>query len=365
VRVGVDGRSLTGAGRGVAHYTSALLGALVARFPDDEWRVLLAAGQSTDVPDGVEITRVEVPGRVLYGAAALTRRPRLDRLLGARPDVFWAPAPAPLAVSPDVPLVLTLHDLSWVARPHDFTLYERAWHRTARPRRLARRAARVVSVSEATRREALERWGLSAQRVTVVPSGVRVPTPIAPEALAAVRGRFGLPERYLLFVGALEPRKAPDVLVRAFSRARADGLDAALALVGGGRLAPGLVGPGVHLLGPVDALARDVLYGGALALVLPSWLEGFGFTPLEALGLGTPAVVSDLPVLRETLGAAALYVPAGAVDALAAALGRIVRDEALRRRLVLAGREALAELTWPRAAERTRGVLAQAVGGGA
>jgi len=360
VRVGVDGRSLAGADRGVAHYTNALLTALATRFPDDEWRVLVPDGELPRLAAGIEVRRVRVPGRLLYGAGALSGLGRLDRLLGARPDVFWAPAPAPLALSRDVPLVLTLHDLSWVQRPRDFTTYERFWHGAARPRRLARRAARVLSVSEATRREALARWRLPAERVSVVPSGVGVPAPVDPEAVAVMRTRFGLPERYLLFVGALEPRKAPDVLVRAFSRARRGGLDAALVLAGSGRLAGNLAGSGVHLLGRVDAPTRDALYRGALALVLPSWVEGFGFTPLEALAHGTPAVVSDLPVLREALGAGALYVPPGDADALAAALGRIACEEPLRRRLVLAGRDALAELTWPRAAERTRSVLAEA-----
>ncbi len=322
--------------------------------------MLLPAGQAVELPEKIAIRRVPVSGRLLYGSSGLTGRPRLDRLLGARPDVFWAPAPAPLSISRDIPLVLTLHDLSWVHRPRDFTLYERAWHRAARPGRLARRAARVVSVSEATRREALERWDLAPDRVTVVPSGVRPVIPRSPEALAELRGRLGLPERYLLFVGALEPRKAPDVLVRAFSRARAVGLDADLALAGAGRLSPELAAPGVHLLGGVDDPTRDALYAGALALVLPSWAEGFGFTPFEGLGLGVPPVVSDLPVLRENLGAAALYVAPGDEAALAVALLRVARDEPLRDRLVLAGRRAVAELTWPHAAERTRAVLAEA-----
>lgn len=360
MRVGVDGRSLVGAGRGVAHYTSAVLAALATTHPEDELVVLVPVGEAVELPESIAVRRVPISGRLLYGASALTGRPRLDRLLGARPDVFWAPAPAPLSISTHVPLVLTLHDLSWVQRPRDFTVYERAWHRAARPRRLARRAARVVSVSESTRREALARWKLPADRVRVVRSGVRPPPPVDPKAIAAVRARLGLPERYLLFVGALEPRKAPDVLVRAFGGARDAGLDADLALVGAGRLAPELAAPGVHLLGAVDGPTRDVLYAGALALVLPSWVEGFGFTPLEGLGVGAPPVVSDLPVLRETLGAAALYVAPGDEAALAAALLRIAHDEPLRDRLVVVGRAAVANLTWPRAAERIHAVLAEA-----
>ena len=138
MRVGVDGRSLVGGGaRGVAHYTGALLEALAAAFPDDEYRVLLPRGRAA-VPRGIVPVRHPLPARALFGAAALAGRPTPASLLPGS-DVLWAPAPAPLAVG-DAPFVLTVHDRSWEQRPGDFTPYERAWHAAARPRRLARRA---------------------------------------------------------------------------------------------------------------------------------------------------------------------------------------------------------------------------------
>src|SRR3954469_23784197 len=99
-----------GAGRGVGHYTSALLDALVAAFPADDWRVIVPRGPLPRPLPGV--VRSPLPGRLLFGAAAVCGRPRLDRLAGGC-DVVWAPAPAPLAVSAGMPLVLTVHDRSW------------------------------------------------------------------------------------------------------------------------------------------------------------------------------------------------------------------------------------------------------------
>ena len=97
MRVGVDGRSLVGGGaRGVAHYTGALLEALAAEFPDDEYRVLLPRGRAA-VPRGVVPVRHPLPARALFGAAAVAGRPTLASLLPGS-DVLWAPAPAPLAV---------------------------------------------------------------------------------------------------------------------------------------------------------------------------------------------------------------------------------------------------------------------------
>ena len=359
MRVGVDGRSLVGgAGRGVAHYTAALLGALAALEPTDEWRVLLPRGPVGTLPAGLAPVRSPWPGRVLYGSAALAGRPRLDRLLGGGLDVVWAPAPAPLALSPGVPLVLTVHDRSWEERPQDFTRYERAWHRLARPRRLARRAAEVICLTETGRADLVASWGLPAARVHAVPSAPAVRAPAE-----AGDGEAPAAAPYLLFVGALEPRKAPELLVAAHAAARARGLAAELWLAGEGRLGPVLDGPGVRRLGHVPDARLPALYRGALALVLPSHLEGFGLPPVEALAAGTPVVASDLPVLREVLSSGgALWVAPGDPAALAAALLRLEREPGLRERLVAGGRRAVGRLSWEDTARRTRAVLERAAG---
>lgn len=374
MRVGVDARSLA-APRGVAHYTEALLDALARGHRGDEW-VLFAPGRGPVAAlarlaghANVTVRRHVLGGRPLYGAAAIARRPRLDRLLGGGLDVVWAPAPAPLALSGGVPLVLTVHDLSFELRPRDFTAYERFWHRLARPRRLAH-SARLVMVDAATTRElVLERWGLAPARVRVVAPGVTRPAPPATapvpgaggESLLSALGVGRDGTDYLLAVGALEPRKAPELLVAAFTAARREGLAAELVLAGGGRLAGRLRAPDVHVLGHVSAAELEALYGGALALVMASWLEGFGLPPLEAAARGVPALVADLPVYRETLGEdGALRFAPGDQRALARALVQIATDAPLRARLVAAASAAVSRLTWEATAHAAHAVLAEA-----
>ncbi len=309
MRVGVDGRSLAGDRRGVGHYTEGMLEAL--RPLDVEVKVL-------------------VP-RARQG------RPRLDRKL-APVDVLWLPAPAPVAIG-DTPYVLTVHDLSFLERREDFTRYERLWHRLARIDALVHGAAAVVALTGDTARRAAAHFGVN---VSVVPGG-----PGAPGPPAAPDTRFG---RYFLYVGALEPRKALDRLVAA-----RDGQT--LVLAGEGRLADTLRGPGVHVLGRVDAIEKAALFAGALAVVLPSWGEGYGYPPLEGFAHGTPAIVSDIPALRETAGAGALYVPPGDVAGLATAMRTLATDEALRARLADGGRDALRERTWAAAGRALKAVL--------
>ena len=148
--------------------------------------------------------------------------------------------------------------------------------------------------------------------------------------------------------------------MEAHRRARERGLLAGLAFVGDGPLRRELEDAGATVLGRLGDRELDAAYANALCLACISREEGFGFTPLEAISAGVPAVVSDLPVFRETLGDAALAVPPGDADALAAALLRLEREPELRERLVAAGRAHVRLLSWERAARETRAVFEEA-----
>ncbi|TML01160.1 MAG: glycosyltransferase family 4 protein, partial [Actinobacteria bacterium] len=315
MRIAVDARALL-AGRGVARYVRRLLTALAEQFPSDDWHAFVPGREPVEIPEDVTPHRHPLGGRAVFGAASILGRPPIDMLCDGA-DVVWIPAPAPVAPG-RAPYVLTIHDLSFEDRPGDFTAYERLWHRLARPGRLAGNAARVIAVSTATAVEAA-RWHVDA---TVVLSGVdhlsHAPAPA--DGPAAGGGRAG----YFLSVGALEPRKAPELLAAAHQRARSAGLRAELWFAGEGRIA--VSGEGIRKLGVPHDEKLASLYSGALALVMPSWLEGFGLPPLEAAACGTPSIVSDLPVYDETLGPNVVRVPRGNEVALAGALLRMERE---------------------------------------
>lgn len=332
----IDGRGLAGPQRGVGRYARSLLAALRALHPQDEYRLLEPGAAGT--------------GRAGAVRMAATGRPHLEALVGGA-DAVWAPAPRPLAVGARTGLVVTVHDRAWEERPGDFTPYERLWHRVARPRALARRADRVLFDTATVRDDVVAAWGLEPGRARLAPPGVDPPAPGPPAPLPP-----GVREPFLLWVGALEPRKGPDVLAAAFRRARAEGLRAELVVVGAGREAHVLDGPGVHSLGAADDATVRALLPRALALVAPSRGEGYGLGPLEALAHGTPAVVSPLPVFAETLGGGALTA---APEELAEALLRLERDPGLRARLVAA---APPRPTWDHAAGVLHAALHEAAG---
>ncbi len=358
MRVAIDARHL-GQGRGIARYLEQMLAALVAGFPDDDWVAVVPRDRETTVPEGVELQRSAFPSKALVASVAITGLPRIDRLARGA-DVAWIPAPAPAACGRKTPYVLTIHDLSFELAPEDFTSYERLWHRAARPRRLAARAAEVVVDSDATRRALLdEQWPVDPARVTVVqaaPSAAVSADPNGPTGDLASSG-------YLLYVGALEPRKGIETLAEAIVEARAAGLRTPLLVVGEGRLSAILDGlPGVRMMGRQSDVELKELYSGALALVMPSTLEGFGFPPVEAATHGVPSLVSNLPVFEETLGKAVLSFPVNNSAALAKALVLISGDVKLRAKLGGEARDAVRELTWASTAQQLHSVLASAAG---
>ncbi len=356
MRVAIDARHL-GQGRGIARYLEEMLAALSASFSDDEWVAVVPGDREVVVPEGVELRRTRLPSKPLFAAAALIGRPRLERLAGGA-DVSWLPAPAPVACGRNTPYVLTIHDISFELRPDDFTSYERRWHRVARPRRLAERAARVVADSEATVADLMTAgWPISDQKITVIRAAPSMPT----GELPSVRGERQGSNPYLLYVGALEPRKGIDTLAEAIPIARRGGLTAPLLVVGEGRLASELEAvAGVRLLGRQSDQQLAQLYAGALALVMPSRLEGFGLPPVEAAAHRVPSVTSDLPVFAETLADSALTFPVGDAAALAKALVLISGDLTLRARLGEQAQLAVSELSWARAAASLRSVFSEA-----
>lgn len=286
------------------------------------------------------------------------------------PDVLFCPLNVVPMFAP-CPTVVTIHDLAFLRFPHHRGVkneYLRAMARLS-----VRRASHVLTVSEFTRREVISLLGVAPEQVTAVPNGRDEQFRAYPrEDLEAFRRAKGLPDRFLLCVGTLEPRKNILTLLRAYARVKS-AIGIPLVLAGGrgwefdatlrqlGELG---LGGDVRLTGYVPGDELPLYYAAATAFVYPSLYEGFGLPPLEALSTGTPAVISDAASLREVVGDAGLCVPALDVDALAAALLRVVGDEPLRQDLRRLGLERSVEFSWRACAERTFEVLRHVAGRG-
>jgi glycosyltransferase involved in cell wall biosynthesis len=252
--------------------------------------------------------------------------------------------------------VLTLHDL------RDYRLPELFPHlrefRSARAA-MARSAHRVVAISESTRRDAIELMGVAPERVRVVPNGLdpRFLEPVSPQAIAGLKDRLDLVRPYVLFLSSGDPRKGLAEACAAFQRASSRTL-AGFDLVVAGELPdrardllPSAGDPDrVRVLGLVGDTELRLLMSGARALLFASRYEGFGLPLLEAFACQCPVVACDNSSIPEVAGDAAVLVPTGDAEALAAGLELLETDSALRSTLVERGTRRCREFTWERAA---------------
>lgn len=274
-----------------------------------------------------------------------------------------------------LPAVVTVHDLSFFRLPEAFPARQGRYLRMA-TRAAARRADRLVAVSEFTKSEIVSLLGVEADRIIVVPNGCDPAFRSYPRhEIEAWRAEQGLPQRFILTVGTLQPRKNLGTLVRAYAELRRGwpaehGRAPNLVVAGGvgwgdadvGGLAQRLgIAPYVHLPGYVPPADLPRYYAAASVFAFPSRYEGFGLPAVEAMASGTPVVASDASSLPEVLGGAGLLVPPDDVAGWAAALGSVLTDESRRAALSVAGIARAERYTWERAAERTadvyRGVL--------
>jgi len=270
------------------------------------------------------------------------------------------------------PTVITVHDLSFLRYPDAFRLPNRLYL-SLFTRFSTRRAARVIAVSESTRRDVIALCGVPGERVIVVPNGVTEAfCPADPVTVAEFRRRRGLPDRFILFLGTLEPRKNLVRLLEGYAAWRqASRAPVSLVIAGGKGWFYETIFARVAELGLEDAVVfpgfvpADELpwwYRAAELFVYPSLFEGFGLPVLEAMACGTPAITSNASSLPEVAGDAALLIEPEDVGALTDALARVLSDPQLAAELRVAGPRQARRFSWARTALATTQVYRDVLG---
>jgi glycosyltransferase involved in cell wall biosynthesis len=376
MRIAVDGRVIRDNYHGIARHTLELLRVL-RRQADIELVVLrgtasdhrLSVRELAGAP-GVELVPFEAP------LASLTEQRRWPSVLRAvSADVLFVPYHLATPWWSPIPVVTVIHDCIFEADPA-FAPSRRVRQAYRAVTRLSiSRATTVATVSEATRADLRRHYGLALPPGNVVRHGVNAAfaAPCPAELLAEAQVRLSLPERYVLHVGVRRPHKNHAMLLRAFAKLAGLEPDVDLVLVGSADErftdpVPGLVAElglrdRVHLLPSVPEGLLVAVYRRAAAVAFPSRIEGFGLPVLEAMAAGVPVVASTTPAVGEVTEGAAVLVAPDDVDGWAAALQRVLNDQALRRGLRTRGDEVVGRHTWDASGSRTRQLLERVVAG--
>jgi glycosyltransferase involved in cell wall biosynthesis len=347
----VNARFLTQTLTGVQRYSVELVKALYRLLEcgalDGErysLRVLAPSGAKGHDLDRIPLRRVGRLGGTLWSQLELPRH--------ARGGVLWSPANAgPIYHARHV---VTIHDASVLDHPEWFSARFAAWYRFLLPR-LAKNAARILTVSEFSRKRLAETLDMDPERISVVPNGVDSRFEAVRSAAAeAVLKRLGLPRDYVLALGSLEPRKNIGRLLSAWAllESRKEIDEDVHLVVAGGKSSlfrdaglPALPDK-VVLTGYVADEDLPALYSSALVFAYPSLYEGFGLPPLEAMACGAPVVTSGSTSIPEVTGHAALLVDPHEIESIAEGIRSVLGDADLRASLRAAGLERVKVFGW-------------------
>lgn len=370
MRIGFDGTPLLGQRSGVGHYTGRLLTQLVAQYP--EWEYLLfsnhpLASPEAKLPQARPISRRFV-SRFVWMQLML---PHIIRQ--TKPHLCHFPNnTAPFAAN--CPYILTVHDAS--------LFLHSSYHPTSRLLALrlllphvARRATAVITVSHHARQDLMRILKLPSEKIHVIHEAAPdhfqpVNDPTEREQL---RNRYHLPEKFILFVGTIEPRKNLPRLIRAVASLRQRNSDARLVIVGpNGWLVNGSLEREIESLGLQDAVQNlgyvpqeDLpgIFSLATVFAFPSLYEGFGLPPLEAMACGTPVLTSRHSAMAEICGDAAYLIDPQDEAAIADGLATLLADADLRAHLRQCGLARAKQYSWERTARETAVVYQKALNG--
>ena len=361
-----------GGASGIEEYTRSLLGTLLEIDRKNEYLFFYNGFSKIAEPidlknfPNAEIANWKIPNKLFDFSARFLNWPKLDDYFGA--DVVFSPHFNVLGAGKRAKRVITFHDLSFIHHPDFFSRRQHLWHKLQDYKRRALQADRVIAVSDFTKNDLIRTLGVSPEKTRTIYSGVSdsfKPLPAADGALRDFLAKKGIASApYLLYLGTIEPRKNIIAVIRAFNEIKSDSRlsDRKLVLAGGrGWLYKEVLETAenspykddILFFGKVAPEERKFLYNGAEVFVYPSFFEGFGFPPLEAMACGTPVVVSNRSSFPEIIGDSAPMIDPWRADELSAMIKSVLLDGDFRRALVAAGLRRAAEFNWRKTARET------------
>lgn len=364
MNIGIDIRNfVVGQLTGVGVYTGEMLHNLFRQDSKNRYKLFFNQSFGVNIKQirdfnnysNVTLHYRRLPNKLFNFLLKYCNRPKLDEYIDGC-DIFWFPNLNFWQVGGKCKTVVTVHDLSFKKLPWSYSRKMRWWHRAINPQNKFERADKIIAVSESTKRDLVDLYNLPPEKIKVIYSGVNQ----APKAknLKLIRDKYKLPDKFVLYLGTLEPRKNVEGVIRAFEKLNRQDLH--LIIAGGKgwlyrkifKLADrSNVRDRIIFLDYVNQDDRWQLYHNARALIWPSFYEGFGFPPLEAMSVGCPVITSSNSSLSEVVGKAALLIDPYNIQEISFAINQLLTNEALRQSLISKGYEQVKKYSWEKSAQ--------------
>lgn len=386
MNIGIDLRVLArGTRTGVEEYTINLLSELLPLEPKINFKLFYNAYQKVQLNypwlslNNVQLKDFRIPNRLFFMAARYVHQPKIDKLLGGF-DLYFNPHffTAPLSVGSKK--IITFHDLSFERYPGFFSRRKRLWQRfLMAAQQEAKKADKIIAVSQSTKDDLINLYGLEPGKIRVIYSGVgkqfrpikngSVALKLTAQSTVKLKKKYNLPDRFVLYFGTIEPRKNLIGLIKAFELLKRQGKRGSqikLVIAGtNGWLYKDILKTAqeskyrrdIIFTGFIEDKDKPYLYNLAELFVYPSFFEGFGFPPLEAMACGLPTIVSHTSSLPEVVGQGALMIDPYNIDELAWAMEIALTDSNLKERLIKKGIAQAKKFSWSKCAKETLKVL--------
>lgn len=375
MKIGIDIRCLSeGRRTGVEEYSLNLLEKILKEDSDNKYVLFLNSWKKPKLEidflknyKNVELKISRFPNKILNFFLWYFDWPKLDKLIGGV-DVFFMPNLNFVALSPKVKLILTVHDLSFEYYPETFSWKRRLWHIFINPQKIIRRADKVLAVSDSTRNDLIGFYKINPAKVETVYNGVgevfgRIDR--NDPRLLKIKEKYALPFNFILFLGTFEPRKNIGGIVKAYERMRQEGgnqLEKYKLVIAGSEgwksaklkreIRKSSLAKDIYQIKFIDEEDKVFVYNLAALFVYPSFFEGFGLPPLEAIKCGVPVIVSDNSSMVETVGEAGILTDAFSADEIALAMKEFLIDKDLKKEFYPAGIRQAQKFTWTKAAKK-------------
>ncbi|MDA3840655.1 MAG: glycosyltransferase family 1 protein [Patescibacteria group bacterium] len=366
MKVGLDLRTLmNGSKSGIPGFTYSLVSNILRKDTQNDYFGFFNSYKNLRPPslgENIEIKELGYPNKILNPSLRFLNYPHLDKIIPS--DIFYMPHFNFNAFSENAYKIITVHDLSFLRYPEFFSYKNNLWHKFIQAKKTLKSFDKIVAISKNTKNDIVELLNIPEDKIEVIYSGIDSQyNALNTDELArsVLKQKYNLPDNFILSLGTIEPRKNIDSLIRAFDIFSEKSKGDFFLVIAGGmgwkyknvlkEYEKAKHKDKIIFLGFVDEEDKNELYNLASLFVFPSYYEGFGFPPLEAMRAGTPVISSANSSMIEILDDSAYFIDPYDINDLSNAILNVLNNEYLQRTLIDKGVENSQKFSWGKSSD--------------